>query len=244
MKNKMLKTGIPGLDELLKDGLEGGTTTLITGPVGVGKSTLCMQFLLSEARKGNSSVLYAFEEHEPFIVKRAENLGMDIRPYIDNGTIRIVFVNPLELYPDELLHLIRGKVKKGVKVVALDSMRGYNLSIEQFGNAQTRTQDLINFLKSEQVTTFIVNEVELITGDLRLTDYGISYIADNALLLRFAEMNGKIIRLISCMKKRLGEYEPELRELIISNKKGIQVGEKLEGFSDLLTGSPIKKQMM
>ena len=80
----------------------------------------------------------------------------------------------------------------------------------------------------------------LITGDIRLTDYGISYAADNALLLRFAEVDGKIIRLISCIKKRLGEYKPEIRELTISNTKGIQVGDKLEGFSGLLTGSPIR----
>ncbi|MBW1993344.1 MAG: AAA family ATPase [Deltaproteobacteria bacterium] len=222
LSNEALTSGIAELDELLKGGLDAGTTTLITGPAGVGKSTLGMQYLLSEARKGNSSVLYSFEEHEPFIVKRAENLGMDIRPYIENGTIKIVFVNPLELYPDELLQMIRGEVKRGVKTVVFDSMRGYNLSIEQFGNVLSHMQNLINFLKTKKVSVFIINELELITGDIRLTDYGISYAADNALLLRFAEVDGKIIRLISCMKKRLGEYESELRELIISNKKAFR----------------------
>jgi len=242
LRDEVITSGITGLDDLLKGGLEVGTNTLITGPAGVGKSTLGMQYLLSEARKGNSSVLYAFEEHEPFIVKRAENLGMDIQPYIDNGIIKIVFVNPLDLFPDELLLKIRNELKRGVKTVVLDSMRGFNISMEQFGNILTHTQNLINFLKSKQVNVIIINEVEAITGDLRLTDYGISYLADNVLLLRFAELNGRIIRLISCMKKRLGEYEPELRELIISNEKGIQVGDKLEGFSGLLSGTPIKNR--
>ena len=244
LSDEALTSGIAELDEMLKGGLEAGTTTLITGSTGVGKSTLGMQYLLSEARKGNSSVLYSFEEQEPFIVKRAENLGMDIRPYIDNGTIKIVFVNPLELFPDEFLHLIREDLKRGVKTVALDSMRGYNLSIEQFGNVLSHMQNLINFLKTKKISILIINELELITGDIRLTDYGISYVADNALLLRFAEVDGKIIRLISCIKKRLGEYGPEIRELIISNKKGIQVGDKLEGYTGLLTGSPIRKFTM
>ena len=167
---------------------------------------------------------------------------MDIRPYIDNGIIKIVFVNPLDLFPDELLLKIRNELKRGVKTVVLDSMRGFNISMEQFGNILTHTQNLINFLKSKQVNVIIINEMEAITGDLRLTDYGISYLADNVLLLRFAELDGRIIRLISCMKKRLGEYEPELRELIISNEKGIQVGDKLEGFSGLLSGTPIKNR--
>lgn len=230
-------SGIAELNELLKGGLESGTATIITGPSGVGKSTLGLNFLSHAAISGKTSVLYSFEESKEFIVHRAVNTGLDVQPALDKGVIKIVHVNPMELYPDEFFHLLRNDVNDGAKIVMVDSLRGYNLAMEQFGTIIANTQNMVNFFKSRGVSVLFINEIEHITGDLMLTELGISYIADNAILLRFAEIDGKIIRVISCMKKRLGEFEPELREFQISSR-GITVGTQLEGFIGTLTGVP------
>ena len=234
-------SGIKHLDDLLFGGLETGTATVITGPSGVGKSTIGLSFLAANAQKNIKSVLLTFEETEAFITQRAENLGLNIKPYLQNGLLKIIYINPLQLFPDELLQIIRREVESGVKTVMLDSLRGYNISMEQFGNMQAHMHNMINYLKSNNISFLAINEVENITGNLRITDVGVSYIFDNALLLRFAEVDSRIMRVISCLKKRLGTFEPELRELRISNKTGIEIGNKLEGFSNILSGAPAKQ---
>ncbi|MCX7987732.1 MAG: hypothetical protein N2662_12415 [Bacteroidales bacterium] len=231
-----ISSGIEGLDELLHGGIEVSTITLLSGPTGVGKSSLGTQFAISAVKGGKKVTYYSFEETPEFIIRRAVGMGQDITSCIKKGMLMIKHINPLELFPDELLGIIKSDVADGVSVLILDSIRGYNIAMEQFGNMDAHVQNMVNYLKSAGVTAFFINELEYITStEVRLTELGISYIVDNALLLRFAENKGRIIRIIGCIKKRLGTFEPEVRELIM-DKKGIWVGERLPQFS-IFTGN-------
>lgn len=235
---KKLGSGSARLDELLGGGIESGTTTIITGPAGAGKSTLGVKFLTQSVEAGDRAVLYAFEESVQSIVTRCEGVGIQVRRLLDDGTLRIVRVNPMELYPDEFLGLIRQSVEKeGCRVVMIDSLRGYELAMEEFGTMIANVSNMVIYLNSKAVTTLLINEVENITGDLRATEFAVSYVADNIILLRHAEYGGQVIKIIGCLKKRLGTFQPELRQFYITSD-GIEVSEKLERMRGILTGVP------
>ncbi|OQX84885.1 MAG: hypothetical protein B6D63_03580 [Candidatus Latescibacteria bacterium 4484_7] len=236
-----LNSGIDGLDELLASGIESGTTTIISGPTGIGKTTLGMQFLVSAARSGKKGIFYTFEESVESIVKRCSSIGIDVERMIEKGTLIGVRVNPMELYPDEFSAMIKGDIeKKGCRVVMIDSLRGYQLAMEQFGSLAANIQNIVTYLNGKNVTTFVINEVESITGDLKLTELGVSYVMDNAILLRFAEVDGRIVRVIGSLKKRLSGFKPELREFEVTGK-GLEVGKKIEGLEGVLRGVPERR---
>jgi len=235
---RLLPFGIPQLDELLNGGLEAGTISLLSGQTGVGKSTLGMQFLIRSITGGGKAVLFTFEESVESIIFRCTSLNMPVKELMEQGHLKVVKVNPADLYPDEFLNTVVTAVETdGFNIVMIDSLRGYNIAMEQFGSLLAHLYNLTNYLSSRRISTILINEVEHITGELRLTELGVSFLMDNALLLRYAEIEGRILRVIGCLKKRLGPYQPDLRILEIS-PEGIRVGEKLSGLQGLLTGVP------
>jgi len=239
---KILPSGIAELDQLLKGGFSTGTCTIITGPSGAGKSSLATQFLCVAAEKGIKGVLYSFEEGGASILSRSNGISLPLEQQMEKRTVFLREINPLEQYPDEFLEIFRKDVEKeGIQLVVIDSLRGYHLAMEGFGNLVAHMQNLINYCRSHKVTLILVNELETITGDVRITDVGVSYIADNVLMLRYAEYHGQLIKVVSCLKKRLGDFEPELREFKITGN-GIVVGERLDHLRGLLTGVPTAKQ--
>lgn len=235
---KLIDTGIKHLDDLLGGGLESGTTTILTGPGGTGKSTLGMKFLTRSVAAGEPAIMYAFEESVQSIVKRCEGVGMPVRKMLEAGTLSIVRVNPMELYPDEFLGMVREAVEReGRRIVMVDSLRGYELVMEEFGSMVANISNLVTYLNGRGATTLLINEVENITGDLKATESALSYVADNIILMRYAEYSSRVIKIIACLKKRLGPFQPELRELHI-NSGGLSVSEKLENLRGILTGVP------
>ena len=154
------------------------------------------------------------------------------------GALNIVRVNPMQLYPDELLSMVRAAVEEDdCRVIVIDSLRGYDLAMEEFGTPVAHLHNLVTYLNSKEVTTLLLNEVEYITGDLRATELGVSHLADNIILMRYAEHESQVIKVIGCLKKRLGGFQPELRQLRIT-PDGIKVSEKLGHLRGILTGVP------
>lgn len=234
----LVSSGIPRLDELLGGGLESGTTTLLTGPTGTGKSTLGTQFLGHYARRAKA-ILFTFEEPEAFIASRSRGIGAPIDEVLASGALKIIRVNPLEQYPDEFLAVVRQAVEvDGCRVVMIDSLRGYQFAMEEFGKPQAHIHNLVTYLSRQGVTTFLINEVEHITStSLKATDLGVSHLADNIVLLRYAEHAGRVIKVVCCLKKRIGNFEPELRQVEVG-ANGIQISEKLHGLHGILSGMP------
>jgi circadian clock protein KaiC len=161
-----------------------------------------------------------------------------IEEALTSGALQIVPVNPLELYPDEFLGMVRAAVEEdGCRIVVLDSLRGYYLVMEEFGSLVANIHNLATYLNQKGVTTLLINEVEHITGNLMATELGVSYLADTIVLMRYAEHAGQVIKVISCLKKRLGDFQPELRQMSVT-AGGIKISEKLEHLRGVLTGIP------
>ena len=240
-----LSTGIAGLDQILDGGLEVGTATLITGPAGVGKTTLGLHILATAAQQGMKAVHFSFEEHPPLVIARAEGVGIPLRQLVDSGKLVILAISPLTLYPDEFLQIVRHHVEKeGRKLVMIDSLRGYNVAMEEFGSLACHIHNLAAYLGNAGVTSLWLTETEKITGELSLTELGVSFIFDNAILIRNEEQWGQILRAIGCLKKRGGRASPEVREFKITSH-GLWVGEELlriPGFFSGIAPSEVRER--
>ena len=229
--------GLPEMDRLVHGGLERGTITIITGPSGVGKSTLGMQFVRAAAARGERSAVYLFEEWPLTLVRRCNTTNIPLQPHIDAGTLSIMHVEPLRFTADEFALMVRREVEqRHARVVMIDSTAGYRLSLRG-QELVTHLHSLAKYLQNMGVAVLLMNEVEMITGDFRVTDLGVSYMSDNIIFLRYIEVDGKISKALGVLKKRLTDFEKTLRELTITSE-GIQVGQELTGLRGILTGSP------
>ncbi|MGV0024603.1 ATPase domain-containing protein [Phormidesmis priestleyi] len=232
-----ISSGVSELDQMLHGGIERGTITVLTGPTGVGKTSLGMQFMKAAAGRGERSVLYTFEEQVNTLLHRAKSINTPVQEMIEQGTLSVVAIEPLHLSPDEFANLVRREVEQQrVRVVMIDSISGYELSVRG-GSLVTHLHALCKYLQNMGVTVILVNESEYIIGDLRVTGIGISYLADNVVFLRYLEMGGEMRKAIGVLKKRLSNFERTLRELDITSE-GIQVGQPLTQLRGILSGIP------
>jgi circadian clock protein KaiC len=230
-------SGIPEIDELLNGGLESGTVTIISGPSGVGKTSLGLQFIKEAAGRGDRSVVYVFEEAVETLLTRCEGINMPVRAMVNRGTLSVVKIDPLIYSADEFANQVRQEVEQAnSQIIMIDSVLGYKLSFQQ-ENLIRNIHNLCHYLKSRGVTTLLTNEVESITGDFKATELGISYLADNIVFLRYLEIRGQMRRAIGVLKKRLSDFEKTLREIEIS-RYGIKVGHPLTHLRGILSGVP------
>lgn len=232
-----ISSGVPELDEMLHGGLERGTITIITGPSGVGKTTLGLQFMKEAAGRGERSVVYIFEEGVETLLARCEAINIPVRVMMERGTLSVARIEPLRYAPDEFARWVRREVEEeGSRIVMIDSIAGYRLSLRG-EDLVAHLHALCKYLANMGVTTLLINEVEHITGEFRATEVGISYLADNILFLRFLEMHGELRKAIGVLKKRLSDFDKTLREFQIT-RYGIKVGKPLTELRGILSGTP------
>lgn len=235
---EIISSGVPEIDELLGGGIERGTVTVISGPSGVGKTTLGLVFMKEAAGRGERSVVYAFEEDPAVMVQRCTNVNIPAKRMMEVGSLSIVKVEPLHYGPDEFAAIVRRDVEENnTKIVMLDAMGGYALSIRG-EDLQRHLRALCSYLQNRGVAVLLINEVEKITGDFQATERGISHIADNIIFLRYLEIDGELRKAIGVLKKRLGDFEKTLREFEIC-RYGIKVGKPLTQLRGILSGVPI-----
>ncbi|KUK74559.1 MULTISPECIES: ATPase domain-containing protein [Methanobacterium] len=224
--HETISSGVPELDELLHGGIERGTTTIISGPSGVGKTTVGIQFMKEAAGRGERSVVYTFEESESNLINRCESINIPVKSMINTGMLSVVPVEPLRYSPEEFAQLVRNEVdENGSKIVMIDSTSGYNLSLRG-EDPVSHLHALAKYMTHTGVTVILINEVENLSGDLKITEIGISYLADNMVFLRYFEQGGELRKAIGVLKKRLSDFEKNIRELQIT-QYGIRVGPPL-----------------
>jgi circadian clock protein KaiC len=235
--SEAISSGVPDLDELLHGGFERGTITIISGPSGVGKSTLGLQFMKEAAGRGERSVVYTFEEWKETLLRRCQSVNIPVHSMIEQGKLSVVQVEPLHYSPSEFANLVRYEVEqKKARIVMLDSISGYRLSLRG-DDLVPHIHALAKYLQNMGVAVILINEVEAITGDFRVTEVGISYMADNIVFLRYLEMQGEIRKVIGVLKMRMSNFEKTLREYEITSY-GIKVGKPLTNLRGILKGNP------
>jgi circadian clock protein KaiC len=231
-----ISSGVPELDEMLHGGLERGTISIITGPSGVGKTTLGLQFMKEAAGRGERSVVYAFEEWQETLLRRCEAVSIPVRSMMERGTLSVIQVEPLHFTPDQFASMVRREVEQQrASIVMIDSVSGYRLSLRGGADLVTHLHALCKYLQNMGIAVLLINEVEAITGEFKVTEVGISYMADNIVFLRYLEMQGELRKAIGVLKKRLTSFERTLREIEVT-RYGIKVGRPLTELRGILTG--------
>jgi circadian clock protein KaiC len=233
-------SGVTALDALLGGGPDRGTSTLLLGPAGSGKSTIAVQYAAAAAARGEHAVIFAFDESLETLRARSAAVGIHFKEGRGASQLRVQQVDPAELSPGEFAHLVRVAVEEdGARVVVIDSLNGYMNAMpeEQFLTAQLH--ELLMYLGRQGVTTMMVVAQHGMTGATMQTPVDTSYLADAVVLLRYFEHAGRVKKAISVVKKRSGAHEDTIRELRIRTG-GISLSEPLTELRGVLTGSPVE----
>ncbi len=232
-------SGLPELDSLLGGGLDRGTSTLIIGPAGSGKSTLTAQFAASAAARGEHAAVYIFDEIRETYIGRSAGIGTDMRDYVEQGLIKIQQIDPAEVAPGEFASRVLSSVNDGgARVVIIDSLNGYLNAMPEERFLAIQMHELLTCLNQQGVATLLVMAQHGFLGATMATPVDVSYLADAVLMLRYFEAGGAVRRALSVVKKRSGAHENTIREFQISSS-GIRVGEPLSEFHGVLTGVPL-----
>ena len=242
-----VSSGIKQLDSLCGGGLDRGTTTLIRGPAGTGKSTLVLQYAMQLAKKGERSMIFAFDETRSVMLSRAKALGFNLEKAIGRGTITVQQVDPAELSPGEFAVRISRGVEAGCKLVAIDSLNGYLNAMPGEKYLSSQLHELSSYLNQQGVITLLVLAQSGLVSAAK-TPVDLSYLSDTVVSLRYFEAYGEVKQAIAMLKKRSGPHESTIREFKLRPGKGIAVGEPLGAFRGVLTGVPVfggsEKQIM
>jgi circadian clock protein KaiC len=231
-------SGLAELDTLLGGGLTWGTTTLVMGPAGVGKSTVAAQYLCGAANPTVKAVMFLFDERRATFVARCDALGMRASERIASGHLVVEQVEPGATSPGEFSHAVRRFVEdEGVRLVGIDTLNGYLNAIPTPDAPVIRMHELLSFLNEREVATLIVLTQHGMVGSTMPVPVDLSYLADAIVLLRFFEAAGEVRKAISVVKKRTGLHENSIRELRLGPDR-IQIGASLREFHGILTGVP------
>lgn len=226
------------LDALLSGGPARGTSTLITGPAGAGKTTLALQYLAAACHRGERVVMYEFDERIGTLIARAKAFGIDIQSFIDDDLMVVRQIDPAEISPGQLASMVREEVERNdAKFVLIDSLAGYVAAMPQEQQLMLQLHELLSYLSQAGVVTFLINPQQGFFGTMQTNGLNVSYIADVVILLRFFEAGGRIRKALSVVKNRSGAHEDTIREFRV-DQRGVRVGEALSDFKGVLTGTP------
>ena len=230
-------SGITQLDAMLGGGLERGTSTLISGPPGTGKSSLGAQFVHAALARGERAAMFLFEESASNLLNRAQAMNMNLRDALEDGRLAIRQVDPAELSPGEFVHAVCAAAHAGSRVIVIDSINGFMNAMPDERLLTTHLHELLTFLGQTGVVSLLVGVQPGMLGGGASTALDTSYLADNIIMLRYFEAQGEVRQAIAIFKKRGGEHERMLRCFTLTHN-GIEVGAVLREFQGVLTGVP------
>lgn len=238
--DEQVSSGIPGLDELLAGGIDRGSSVLIMGPAGSGKSTIALQCANAAALRGERAAVFTFDETLHMLRLRLSRLGIDIDR---TGRVHLQQVDPAELSPGEFAAAVRRQVEpedgtEPARVVVIDSLNGFLQSMMEERSMVAQLHEMLTYLGQRGVATFLVVAQHGVVGDDMQSPVDATYLADTVLLLRYYEFQGAVHRAISVVKRRSGSHENSIRELTFAQNT-MAIGPPLRDFRGILTGVPM-----
>lgn len=234
---KQFKSGLPELDKLLGGGIEEGTSTLIAGPPGTGKSSLAAQFVAANIRQQEKAAIFLFEESSSLFLNRADSLGIELRPHLASGRLTLSQVDPAQLTPGEFTCAVCHAADQGAKIVVIDSLNGFLHAMPNEKLLVTHLHELLSYLRQRGAAAFLIGVQQGMLGVNLTTALDASYLADNVVILRYFEEHGEVRQAISVFKKRSGHHERTIRQMSIT-AAGLQIGPVLTHLQGVLTGVP------
>jgi circadian clock protein KaiC len=233
-----ISSGIAELDKLFGGGLDRGTTTLVLGPAGTGKSSLALQYGVKMAAEGERSMFFAFDETRGVMLSRAKALGFGLERWMKKGFVTIQQVDPAELSPGEFAGRIRRAVETGCKLIVIDSLNGYLHAMPGEKYLDNQLHELSSYLNQQgALTMLILAQHGLVAAAEAPVD--LSYLSDTVVSLRYFEAHGEVRQAVAVIKKRSGRHERTIREFKLTPGKGLSIGEPLRDFQGVLTGVPV-----
>jgi len=230
-------SGDASLDRLVGGGLERGSSTLILGPAGTGKSLLALSFVAAAAKRGEHAAMFVFDEELGLLRDRAKGLGIDVDALTGSGSLTIFQIDAAELTPGEFSERVRSCVEeRGARTIVIDSLNGYQAAMPEEQALILHMHELLQYLNRQGVTTFLTVAQHGLVGDMK-SPVDITYLADTVVLLRYFEALGRVRRAMSVVKKRTGPHEDTIREFMIGSR-GITLGQPLVEFQGVLRGVP------
>ena len=235
---RQLESGSPPLDRLLGGGLQEGSSLLIIGPAGTGKSVLATQYACAATGRGDRVRFYLFDERLNSYRLRSEALGMHVNTAYENGTLELRQIEPTQMSPGEFANdVVRAVEDDGVRLIVIDSINGYMKSMPEERLLPIQIHELLSYLSNRDCTSIMTLVQHGVFGNPVDEAAEVSYLADTVLLLRYFEVLGSVRQAISVVKKRSGDHERTIRECRVS-RGGLNVGEPLVEFQGVLTGVP------
>lgn len=231
-------TGVPELDTLLGGGLVRGTNTLLNGPSGAGKTTTAICCVLSALKRGERAAYYLFDEGVDTLLSRSRSLGMDITPYLDDGSLVLYQINPAELSPGEFTTRIRHAVEtENRKFAVIDSLNAYLQAMPGEKFLLLQMHEILSYLSRQGVTTMLVLGQHGLVGEIR-SDVDLSYLSDSVVMFRYFEAHGNIATAVSVVKSRTNHHARTIHEFRLRPQSGLQIGPPLNNFEGILSGLP------
>jgi circadian clock protein KaiC len=233
-----LSSGISELDQLLGGGIDRGSSTLVLGPAGTGKSLVSIVFVVAAIARGEKAALFVFDEELGLLFARMKGLGIDLEAMQSAGKLFVEQVDAAELSPGEFAHRVRRRVDDDeIKTVVIDSLNGYQAAMPEENSLILHMHELLQYLNRQGAATFMTVAQHGLVGDMK-APVDVTYLADTVILLRYFEALGNVRRAISIIKKRTGAHESTIREYRIDNR-GLTIGAPIVQFQGVLRGVPI-----
>lgn len=236
---EQIRSGIATLDALLGGGVDRGSSTLLVGPPGSGKSTIAIQYAIAATARGDHAAVFLFDETKSAVLTRSSGVGMRLAEGSGSGEVGLYQIDPAAISPGEFAHMVCQSVERGARVVVIDSLNGYLNTMPQDNFLTAQLHELLSYLNLQGVATFLVVAQSGLIGAATNSPVDATYLADSVIVLRYYEHSGEVKKAISVLKKRTGNHEGSIRELRFSSS-GLSLSPPLKMLTGILTGVPVE----
>jgi circadian clock protein KaiC len=214
-------SGIAALDEMLADGYWPGASTLCAGPSGSGKTLMGLHFIFNGVRQGEPGVLATLQEHPTQLARILQGFGWSV----DEEGVELMYRSPVDIYVDEWVYeLLETVDRTGARRVLIDSLTDLQLASPDEARFREYMYSLVQRLSRQGVSLFMTSELPDLFHVRRLSEFGVSHLADNVVLLQYIRDQSTIRRALTVLKTRASRHEPEIREFRIT-PEGIVLGD-------------------